>query len=146
MRNSRENLTRAAGARIALIPSNASFGKISAAPTLVSRLAVRVQNLTGTAQTFSVSALRFTPSAGPVGSVYGGGTTSSGDAPPSLPATVTVPAGGHTTLTVAVRPGQPLGSTVQGCIQQTGASGSYHFAYLGARRALALQGGKYPPA
>jgi subtilisin family serine protease len=126
----RENLSNAADASLAIAPVAASFGKVSGSTNTPTSLSLKLTNATASSVSFSLQALKFTPAAGALGSVFGAGTTSSGDARISFPASVTVPANGSTSLTVRVNANQPLGSVVQGWIDlDGGASGSYHFAY-----------------
>jgi subtilisin family serine protease len=118
----RENLTNAANATVFFEPDSASFGKVSF-------FNLTLSNTTGASQTFSLAALKFTPSTNPVLVPFDAGTTTSGDSRISFPASVTVPANGATTLTVSVNPGLASGTVVQGWITLTGLSGPYHFAY-----------------
>jgi hypothetical protein len=95
-----------------------------------SSVSITLNNPTGTDQTFSVSTTKFTPSdfGGTVPSIYDAGTSSSGDSAITVPASVTVPANGSTTLTVTVS--APQGSTVQGWVNLDGdGSNDLHFAY-----------------
>jgi len=88
-------------------------------------------NPTGSDETFSVSKTMFTPSTfgGTVSSVYDAGILSPGDGRITVPASVTVPANGSTTLTVTVSAGHVL-DTVQGWINLDGpADNDLHFAY-----------------
>jgi len=125
----RENLSNAADARLAIAPVAASFGRISSSTNTPTSLSLKLTNLSASPMSFSLAALMFTPAAGSLGTTFGAGTTSSGDARISFPATVTVPANGSTSLTVSVNANQVLGSVIQGWIYLDGASGSYHFAY-----------------
>jgi minor extracellular serine protease Vpr len=126
----RENLSSSALATVAFAPVAASFGRVSGSVNAPTSFSLKLSNSTASSQSFSLEALKFTPAAGTLGSVYGAGTTSSGDARISFPATVTVPANGSTSLTVSVKANQVLGSVIQGWIDlDGGASGSYHFAY-----------------
>src|SRR6266404_3475690 len=125
----RENLTNAAAATIFFEPDSASFGKVSASNNNPTSFTFTVSNTTGTAQTFSLAALKFTPSTRASLVPFDAGTTTSGDSRISFPASVTVPANGTTTLTVSVNAGLASGAVVQGWITLTGSSGPYHFAY-----------------
>jgi subtilisin family serine protease len=125
----RENLTNAANATILFEPDSASFGRISNSINIPTSFAFTLSNTTGAAQTFSLAALKFTPSTSASLVPFDAGTTTSGDTRISFPASVTVPANGSTTLTVSVKSGLALGTVVQGWITLTGASGPYHFAY-----------------
>jgi minor extracellular serine protease Vpr len=118
----RENLSNAANATIFFDPDSASFGKVSF-------FNLTLSNTTGAAQTFSLAASTFAPSTSPSLVPFDAGTTTSGDSRISFPASVTVPAGGSTTLTVSVNSGLASGTVVQGWITLTGSSGPYHFAY-----------------
>ena len=124
----RENLSVAADATTWMDPASASFGRVTVGrPTSVT---ITLYNPTGSSQTFSVSTTKFTPSdfGGTVPSVYDAGTLSSGDPAITVPASVTVPANGSTTLSVSVRAAQ--GSTVQGWVNLDGdGSNDLHFAY-----------------
>jgi minor extracellular serine protease Vpr len=127
----RENLTNAANATVWFEPDSASFGKVSGSNNSPTTFTVTVNNSTGSSQTFSITKTKFAPSTfgGTVSSVYDAGILSAGDNRVTVPSSVTVPANGTTTLTVAVNPGLPKGSAVQGWITLTGPSGPYHFAY-----------------
>src|SRR6266436_8011346 len=101
----RENLSVAANGTTWLSPVSASFGKVTVGhPT---SFTMTLFNPTGTDQTFSVSKTKFTPSTfgGTVPSIYDAGTLSAGDSRISVPASVTVPANGSTTMTVTVSSG-----------------------------------------
>jgi hypothetical protein len=79
---------------------------------------------------FSVSTTKFTPSTfgGTVPSIYNAGTLSSGDPAITVPASVTVPANGSTTLTVTVS--APQGAIVQGWVNLNGVGDNdLHLAY-----------------
>jgi minor extracellular serine protease Vpr len=129
----RENLSNAALAGLAIAPVSASFGKISGSVNTPTSLSLKLTNSTATSQSFSLTAARFTPAAGTLGSVFGAGTTSAGDGRISFPASVTVPANGSTTLKVTVNANLGLGTVVQGWITlDGGAAGSYHFGYYAA--------------
>jgi subtilisin family serine protease len=125
----RENLSSSAVATVAFAPVAASFGRVSGSVNTPTSFSLKLSNSTASSQSFSLEALKFTPAAGTLGSVYGAGTTSAGDARISFPANVTVPANGSASLTVTVKANQVLGSIIQGWIDLSGASGSYHFAY-----------------
>ncbi len=124
----RENLSVAADATTWLDPVSASFGKVAVGhPT---SFTMTLFNPTGSDQTFSVSTTKFTPDTfgGTVPSIYDAGTLSAGDSRISVPASVTVPANGSTTMTVTVSSGH--GDVVQGWINLDGAgSNDLHFAY-----------------
>jgi minor extracellular serine protease Vpr len=126
----RENLSNASEANLFLSPVSASFGKVVASKATA--LAVTITNTLGVAQTFTLSATKFTPSAGTLGSLYNAGTTSAGDSRLTFPSTVTVPANGTATITVWVNAGA-AGSVVQGWIQLANGSNTYHFAYWAFR-------------
>jgi len=126
----RENLSNAADARLGIAPVSASFGRISGSTNTPTSVTLRLTNASANPLSFSLEALKFTPAAGSLGTTWGAGTTSAGDARISFPANVTVAANGSTSLTVSVNANQPLGSVVQGWIDlDGGAGGSYHFAY-----------------
>jgi subtilisin family serine protease len=125
----RENLSHAAAASILFEPDSASFGRISNSQNVPTPFTFTLTNTTGTSQTFSLAAWKFTPSASAVLSPFNAGTTTSGDNRISFPASVTVPANDSTNLTVSVKSGLPLGTVVQGWVTLTGPSGPYHFAY-----------------
>jgi hypothetical protein len=125
----RENLSVAANATTWMNPASASFGKVTVGhPT---SLDITLTNPTASPEVFTVSATKFTPSTfgGTVPSVFDAGTLSSGDDRIVIPASVTVPANGSTTLTVTVVAGQPLGTVVQGWINMTGGPSNLHFGY-----------------
>ena len=125
----RENLSNAANATIFFAPDSASFGKISSSNNVAASFNLTLSNTTGADQTFSLAALKFTPSTNPSLVPFDAGTTTSGDNRISFPPSVTVPANGSTTLTVSVNAGLPSGTVVQGWITLTGSGGPYHFAY-----------------
>jgi Fn3 domain-containing protein len=110
-------------------PDSASFGRISSSVTIPTPFTFTLSNTTGTSQTFSLAALKFTPSTSASLSPFDAGTTAPGDNRISFPGSVTVPANDVTTLTVSVNSGLALGTVVQGWITLTGPSGPYHFAY-----------------
>ena len=125
----RENLGVAADGTTWMDPASASFGKVTAGrPT---PLNITLTNPTASDQMYAVTATTFTPSTfgGTVPSVYDAGTLSSGDTRITVPASVTVPANGSTTLTVTVNAGLPLGTIVQGWIDLNSGSDDLHFAY-----------------
>jgi hypothetical protein len=125
----RENLGVAADGTTWMDPASASFGKVNAGrPT---SLNITLTNPTPSDQMYAVTATTFTPSTfgGTVPSVYDAGTLSSGDTRITVPASVTVPANGSTTLTVTVNAGLPLGTIVQGWIDLNSGSDDLHFAY-----------------
>jgi hypothetical protein len=125
----RENLSVAADATSWMDPVSASFGKVTVGhPT---SLTITLSNPTGTDETFSVSVTKFTPDTfgGTVPSIYDAGTLSAGDDRITVPASVTVPANGSTTMTVTVSSG--LGDVVQGWINLDGpGSNDLHLAYF----------------
>ena len=125
----RENLSVAADATTWLDPVSASFGRVTIGhPT---SFTITLSNPTGSDETFSVSKTKFTPSTfgGTVSSVYDAGILSAGDDRITVPASVTVPANGSTTLTVTVNTGHSL-DTVQGWINLDGpGSNDLHLAY-----------------
>jgi minor extracellular serine protease Vpr len=125
----RENLTNAANATILFEPDSASFGRISNSTNVPTSFAFTLSNTTGASRTFSLAALKFTPSTSASLVPFDAGTTTSGDTRISFPASVTVPANGSTTLTVSIKSGLAPGTVVQGWITLTGSSGPYHFAY-----------------
>ena len=124
----RENLSVAADSTTWMNPVSASFGRVTIGhPTSVT---VTLSNPTGTDETFSVSVTKFTPSTfgGTVPLIYNAGTLDAGDPAITVPASVTVPANGSTTLTVTVN--AALGATVQGWINLDGdGDNDLHFAY-----------------
>ena len=126
----RQNLSAAADATTWMDPASASFGRVATGkPT---SLTLTLFNPTGIDQTFSVSATKFTPSTfgGTVPSIYNGGTLSSSDNRITVPASVTVPANGSTTLAVTVNGRLPLGEVIQGWINLDGpGSNDVHFGY-----------------
>jgi subtilisin family serine protease len=126
----RENLSVAADATTWMDPVSASFGRVTIGhPTSVT---ITLSNPSGTDETFSVSVTKFTPDTfgGTVPSIYDAGTLSAGDDRITVPASVTVPANGSTTMTVTVNAGQGLGEVVQGWVNLDGpGSNDLHFAY-----------------
>ena len=124
----RENLSVAADATTWMDPVSASFGRVTVGhPTSVS---ITLSNPTGTDETFDVSVTKFTPSTfgNTVPLAYNAGTLTAGDDRITVPASVTVPANGSTTLTVTVN--AALGTTVQGWINLDGpGSNDLHLAY-----------------
>jgi minor extracellular serine protease Vpr len=125
----RENLSVSADATTWMDPASASFGRVTVGhPTSVN---ITLNNPTGTDQTFGVSTTKFTPSTfgGTVPLAFNAGTLSSGDPAITVPASVTVPANGSTTLTVTVS--APQGTTVQGWVNLDGElDNDLHFAYF----------------
>jgi subtilisin family serine protease len=124
----RENLSVAAGATTWMDPVSASFGKVTLGhPT---SLTITLSNPSATNETFAVSTTKFTPSTfgGTVPLIYNAGTLSAGDDRITVPSSVTVPANGSTTLTVAVSSAH--GDVVQGWVNLDGpGSNDLHFAY-----------------
>jgi hypothetical protein len=124
----RENLSVAADATTWMDPVSASFGRVSVGRG--SSVTITLHNPTATPQTFAVSKLKFTPSTfgNTVPLAYNAGTITAGDDRISVPASVTVPAEGSTTLRVTVNAG--IGATVQGWINLDGPlDNDLHFAY-----------------
>jgi hypothetical protein len=67
---------------------------------------------------------------GTVPSIYDAGTLSAGDDRITVPASVTVPANGSTTMTVTANGGHALGEVAQGWINLDGpGSNDLHLAY-----------------
>ena len=124
----RQNLSVAADATTWMDPVSASFGRVTVGhPTSVT---ITLYNPTGTDQTFLVSKSKFTPSTfgDTVPLIWNAGTITPGDDRITVPASVTVPANGSTTLTVTVT--APQGSTVQGWVNLDGPlDNDLHFAY-----------------
>src|SRR5438094_976946 len=124
----RENLSVAADGTTWLDPVAASFGKVTVGhPTSVT---ITLSNPTGTDETFDVSVTKFTPSTfgNTVPLAYNAGTLTAGDDRITVPASVTVPANGSTTMTVTVNSGH--GDVVQGWINLDGDGGNdLHLAY-----------------
>ncbi|HEY4271389.1 MAG TPA: S8 family serine peptidase [Candidatus Udaeobacter sp.] len=128
----RENLSVAANATTWMDPASASFGKVTVGHP--SSLDITLYNPTGTDQSFSVSKVKFTPNTfgGTVPAIYNAGTASAGDSRITVPATVTVPANGSTTLTVMVNAGLKRPDVVQGWIKLHDGQGNNNlqFAYM----------------
>src|SRR5438876_2261408 len=126
----RENLSVAADATSWMDPVSASFGRVTLGhPTSVT---ITLSNPSGTDETFRVSVANFTPDTfgGTVPSIYDAGTLSAGDDRVTVPASVTVPANGSTTMTVTVNGGHALGEVAQGWINLDGpGSNDLHLAY-----------------
>ena len=126
----RENLSVAADATTWMDPASASFGKVPANSS--TSVHITLYNPTGSDQTFSVSKTQFTPDTfgGTVDLIYDAGILSAGDDRIRVPASITVPANGSTTLRVTVSPGVPVHSVVQGWINLDGdGNNDLHFAY-----------------
>ena len=124
----RENLSVAADTTTWMDPVSASFGKVTLGhPT---SLTITLSNPSATNETFAVSTTKFTPSTfgNTVPLIYNAGTLSAGDDRITVPSSVTVPANGSTTLTVAVSSAH--GDVVQGWVNLDGpGSNDLHFAY-----------------
>jgi minor extracellular serine protease Vpr len=124
----RENLSVAAGATTWMDPVSASFGKVTLGhPT---SLTITLSNPSATDETFTISTTKFTPSTfgNTVPLIYNAGTLSAGDDRITVPSSVTVPANGSTTLTVAVSSAH--GDVVQGWVNLDGdGTNDLHFAY-----------------
>jgi minor extracellular serine protease Vpr len=124
----RQNLSVSAEATTWMDPVSASFGRVTVGhPTSAT---ITLFNPTGSDQTFAVSKLKFTPSdfGGTVPLIWNAGTITAGDNRITVPASVTVPANGSTTLTVSVS--APQGMTVQGWVNLDGeGDNDLHFAY-----------------
>ena len=124
----RQNLSVAADSTTWLDPVSASFGKVTIGhPT---PLEITLSNPTGADETFIISVTKFTPDTfgGTVPSIFNAGVLSAGDNRIVVPASVTVPANGSTTMTVTVSAGQ--GDVAQGWINLDGpGSNDLHFAY-----------------
>lgn len=125
----RENLGHASTALVSFSPVSASFGRTSASKNTSTTTTITIDSDSRTNETFSLSAKRFTPATGLLGSVYNGGTAESGDTRISFPPTVTVPAGGITTFTITVNAGLPKGTVVQGWLEASASSDTYRIAY-----------------
>lgn len=127
----REDLTEANLARVWFSPVSASFGKISGSQTAATPKAVRVSNLTGTAQTFAVAERMFVPAptsgAGAIPPQYGAGSIGGADSRITTPTTITVPANGSANLTITVRAGLPRGTVVQGWVTLNANGGDYEY-------------------
>jgi len=124
----RENLSVAANATTWMDPASASFGRVTVGrPTSVN---ITLHNPTNSGQTFAVSKAKFIPNTfgNTVPLIWNAGTITPGDNRITVPASVTVPANGSTTLTVTVS--APQGTTVQGWINLDGPmDNDLHFAY-----------------
>ena len=124
----RENLSVAAAGTTWMDPVSASFGKVTIGhPT---SLTITLSNPSATDETFTISTTKFTPSTfgNTVPLIYNAGTLSAGDDRITVPPSVTVPANGSTTLTVAVSSAH--GDAVQGWVNLDGpGSNDLHFAY-----------------
>src|SRR5437016_1148757 len=114
----RENLSVAAAGTTWMDPVSASFGKVTIGhPT---SLTITLSNPSATDETFTISTTKFTPSTfgNTVPLIYNAGTLSAGDDRITVPPSVTVPANGSTTLTVAVSSAH--GDVVQGWVKLDG--------------------------
>lgn len=126
----RENLTEAASATVFFDPVSVSFGKIDASRNVPTSMSIAVTNTSGSSVTFHLEAWKFVPAGGSLGSVYNGGSISTGDSRISFPSTFTVGPGETKNLTVMVKAGLPLGSVVEGWLVLTGPGDvEYHLAY-----------------
>jgi minor extracellular serine protease Vpr len=125
----RENLTEAADTSISLAPISASFGRLSASRTNATAMTIKITNLTASPQTFAVAEHRFTPTAGAVGAVYGGGTIGGADSRVSTPTTITVGANSTANLTISVNAGLANGTIAQGWVSLSNAGQESQFAY-----------------
>lgn len=127
----RENLTAASEATISFAPVSASFGRIDASRVNANTFTITLTNATSSDQSFTLSALKFTPTLTPwwLGTYYNAGTPSAGDDRLSFDSSITVPGNGSAPLDVSVNAGLLNGTVVQGWITATGSTGSYHFAY-----------------
>ena len=123
----RQDLTEANATTVTFSPVSASFGKISGSQNLATSKAIRVSNLTGSSQTFAVGELRWSPAAGGLGSVYGGGAIVAGDSRITTPSTLTVGPNGAATLTITVNAGLPRGTIVQGWVTLNANGGDYEY-------------------
>jgi subtilisin family serine protease len=124
----RENLSVAADATTWMDPVSASFGKVTLGHP--ASLTITLSNPSASDETFAVSTTKFTPSTfgGTVPLIYNAGTLSAGDNRITVPSSVTVPANGSITLTVAVSSAH--GDVVQGWVNLDGpGSNDLHFAY-----------------
>ncbi len=120
----RENLSDANGASVFFAPVSASFGKLSASRNVASPLTLTLRNSSGSPETLAITASRFVPDANYA--TWASGSIAAGDSRIVFPSSVTVPAGGSTTVTVWVKAGLPVGTLVQGWLD----FGAYHVAYL----------------
>jgi minor extracellular serine protease Vpr len=124
----REDLTEASTTDLTFWPTSASFGRISASRTNATPLSVKITNLTGTARTFTVAELKFTPAGGTL-APYNGGSVSSGDSRITTPTSIAVPANSSATLTISVNAGLANGTVAQGWVQLTGGGDQYQVSY-----------------
>src|SRR5438132_5500661 len=114
----RENLSVAAAGTTWMDPVLASFGKVTIGhPT---SLTITLSNPSAIDETFTISTTKFTPSTfgNTVPLIYNAGTLSAGDDRITVSPSVTVPANGSTTLTVAVSSAH--GDVVQGWVNLDG--------------------------
>lgn len=129
----REDLAEAADTDATFWPTSASFDRISASRTGPTTIAIKVSNLTGTAQTFDVAEMRFTPApttgAGAIAGVWNAGSIGGADSRIATPSSITVPANGSATLAITVNAGLPNGTVAQGWISLTGGGDEYQVAY-----------------
>jgi subtilisin family serine protease len=124
----REDLAEAAATDATFWPTSASFGRISASKNTPTSIAVKVSNLTGTATTYSVAEMVFTPAGGTL-APYNGGSIGGADSRITTPTSITVPANGSATLTITVRAGLANGTIAQGWVQLVGGGAEYQVAY-----------------
>lgn len=125
----REDLGEAAATGVAFAPVSASFGRLSASRTRATPMSITVRNLSGTDRTLAVEEVRWTPAAGTLGVVYGGGSMSTGDSRITTPSSITVPANGTAKLTLSVNAGLPNGTVVQGWLHLSDGGGEFQVAY-----------------
>jgi subtilisin family serine protease len=125
----RQDLAEANATDAVLWPTAASFGRISASRVNPTAMTIRVTNLTGSPRTYAISEHRWTPASGALGSVYNGGTLGGADSRITTPTSVTVPANGSATFTIAVNAGLANGTITQGWIKLTGGGDEYQLAY-----------------
>ena len=123
----REDLTEAANTGTTFWPTSASFGKTSGSRNVSTPLTIQLRNLTGANQTYAVGELKWTPAAGALGAVYGGGSMSSGDSALSSPTSITVPANGTANLTISVNANLARGTIVQGWLTFNTGGGAYEY-------------------
>ncbi|HEX2756856.1 MAG TPA: S8 family serine peptidase, partial [Candidatus Limnocylindrales bacterium] len=124
----REDLAEAASTDATFWPTSASFGRINASKTNATSIAVKVTNLTGTARTFDVAELKFTPAGGAL-AAFNGGTIGGDDSRITTPSSITVAANSSATLTITVNAGLANGTIAQGWIQLSGGGDEYQVAY-----------------
>jgi minor extracellular serine protease Vpr len=123
----RQDLAEATATGTAFWPTSINFGKVSGSRTNPTPATIQLQNLTGTAQTFTVGELRWVPADGALGATFGGGSTASGDSRISTPTSITVPANGTANLAISLNANLAHGTIAQGWLTFNTGGGDYEY-------------------